>query len=142
MSTDRELLVKAAEPWKIEVVPVIVRDLPDAHRVSLSVGCQHFHVGPDCLDTREDAEWFAEQLETALIRAKAPVTKAMVGRFLSWKLPETFGPDCFVTFDREAAKKSVAWPIGTNILTADEATAMLEHVLNQANADEAAKGEG
>lgn len=55
---------------------------------------------------------------------------AMVNRFLGWKLPESFGPDCFVHFDRERATKNQSWPIGTNLLNADEARAMLEHVLD------------
>lgn len=55
---------------------------------------------------------------------------AVVNRFLGWKLPQTFGPDCFVSFDREKAKANQSWPIGTNLLTADEARAMLEHVLD------------
>jgi hypothetical protein len=53
----------------------------------------------------------------------------MVDRFLSWKLPETFGPDCFVSFDRMAAKHSGSWPVGTNLFNADEARAMFEYVL-------------
>jgi hypothetical protein len=55
---------------------------------------------------------------------------AMVNRFLGWRLPDTFGPDCFVSFDRERAKANGSWPIGTNLLTADEARAMLEYVLD------------
>lgn len=55
---------------------------------------------------------------------------AMVNRFLMWKLPPTFGPDCFVSFDREKAKANQSWPVGTNLLGADEARAMLEHVLD------------
>lgn len=44
----------------------------------------------------------------------------MVARFLGWKLPEDFGPDCYITFDREKAKQNPhCWPIGTNLLTAD-----------------------
>jgi hypothetical protein len=54
---------------------------------------------------------------------------ALVTRFLSWRLPDSFGPDCYVTFDREKAKANNGWPVGTNIFTADEAKAMLEYVL-------------
>jgi hypothetical protein len=53
----------------------------------------------------------------------------MTNRFLTWRLPETFGPDCFVSFDRAGAKRNQSWPVGTNILTFDEARAMLEHIL-------------
>jgi len=53
----------------------------------------------------------------------------LVDRFLGWKLPQTFSPDCYVSFDRERAKANHGWPIGTNLLTASEAREMLEHVL-------------
>jgi hypothetical protein len=52
-----------------------------------------------------------------------------VSKFLGWKLPETFSPDCYITFDREKAKANNGWPIGTNLLTASEALAMFEQVL-------------
>lgn len=58
------------------------------------------------------------------------VTEEMVYRFLSWKLPESFRPDCYVEFDRERAKENRLWPVGTNILSFEEARAMLEHVLS------------
>jgi hypothetical protein len=61
--------------------------------------------------------------------ASPPALSAMVNRFLGWRLPETFGPDCFIFFDRVRAKMDQSWPIGTNLLTATEARAMLEHVL-------------
>jgi len=126
------VVADASVAWNIEVVPVIVRDVTDAHYVRFSVGCQHFHMGPDYLDTREDAQWFATQLDTALRRAKAPVTDEMVQRFLGWKLPETFAPDCYISFDREGMKRmgnGTHWPVGTNLLNDPEARAMLEYVL-------------
>ncbi len=51
------------------------------------------------------------------------VTPEMVDRFLSWPLPKTVSVD-----------PCARWPgypdrVGTNLLTADEARAMLEHVL-------------
>lgn len=52
----------------------------------------------------------------------------MVDRFLGWKLPKDFGPDCYISFDREQAE-SHGWPIGTNLLTADQAREMFEHAL-------------
>jgi hypothetical protein len=57
---------------------------------------------------------------------QTPIDK-MVDRFLSWRLPEDFGPDCYVSFDREKAKQG-SWPIGTNLLTADQAHQMFEYV--------------
>jgi len=57
------------------------------------------------------------------------VTDDMVSRFLSWNLPADFAPDCYITFDRISAAKNNAVPIGTNLLNAVQARAMLEHVL-------------
>lgn len=58
-----------------------------------------------------------------------PPIQDLANRFLGWKLPQTFGPDCFITFEREKAKANQSWPVGTNLLSADEARQMLEHVL-------------
>ena len=40
-------------------------DNSDAHRVSLSVGCQYFIVGGE-MENREHADWFRRQLGIAL----------------------------------------------------------------------------
>ena len=55
------------------------------------------------------------------------VTDEMVNRFLCWKLPQDFGPDCYIAFDREKASQG-SWPTGTNLLHAGQAREMLEHV--------------
>jgi hypothetical protein len=62
---------------------------------------------------------------------------AIVTRFLGWKLPLTFSPDAGISFtptgymmSRDESFAKGWWPIGTNLLTADEARAMLEHVLD------------
>lgn len=63
-----------------------------------------------------------------------PDIAAMVNRFLGWKLPDTFNPDCGISFDGRIAdgwNKNKQWPIGTNLFTADEAKAMFEYVLSQ-----------
>jgi hypothetical protein len=52
-----------------------------------------------------------------------------VDRFLAWRLPDDFFPDCYVSFDRESAKRNNGWPIGTNLLTAVQAKAMFQHCL-------------
>ena len=57
---------------------------------------------------------------------------AMVNRFLGWKLPKDFAPDCFISFQAERADQYNAWPIGTNLLTAEQARDMFEHVLSAA----------
>ena len=60
-----------------------------------------------------------------------PDVKAMVDRFLRWPLPDDFAPDCGINFKRapDARGYAPSWPIGTNLLTAAQAEAMLRHVL-------------
>jgi hypothetical protein len=60
---------------------------------------------------------------------------AMVNRFLGWPLPKTFMPDCGISFDGrrdDEWNKNKTWPTGTNLFTADEAKAMVLHMLGQA----------
>ena len=75
---------------------------------------------------------------------KQKITK-MVDRFLSWKLPKDFHPDGGISFngtyngyiDGKFTKDIVrtpedpSWPVGTNLLTADQAKAMIEHLLDE-----------
>lgn len=65
----------------------------------------------------------------------------MVTRFLGWRLPDEFHPDCFVRFNSQMAKESKSWPTGTNLLSAGQARAMLEHVLGVAAGTPAASGD-
>lgn len=61
------------------------------------------------------------------------VTKDMVDRFLAWPLPEGFCPDGGIKFTPpgpDARGYVASWPVGTNLLTAEQARAMLEHALN------------
>lgn len=60
-----------------------------------------------------------------------PMIDQLVDRFLGWKLPEDFSPDCGITF--KPILNSA--PVGTNLLTAAQAKAMLEHVLAPLNAN-------
>jgi len=60
--------------------------------------------------------------------------KNMVDRFLNWRLPEDFHPDCGIHFDADAAKKLHPHnhryePIGTNLFTATQATEMVKFML-------------
>jgi hypothetical protein len=63
------------------------------------------------------------------------VTDDMVSRFLSWKLPTDFAPDCGISFKRESDYDHPEFgrtkyaPTGTNLLHAGQARAMLEHIL-------------
>jgi hypothetical protein len=63
-------------------------------------------------------------------RAPTPEVKVAVDRFLGWKIPTTFSPDCHIHFDRASADlQGVSWPTGTNLFNAEEARTMFEHVL-------------
>ena len=59
-----------------------------------------------------------------------PIIDKMVDRFLGWKLPNDFVPDCYISFDRDTAEKN-GWPVGTNLLTAVQAREMFEHALGE-----------
>ncbi|WP_312463008.1 hypothetical protein [Comamonas sp.] len=54
------------------------------------------------------------------------ITAEMVSRFLSWTLPDDFGPDGGIYIDRRPSVK----PTGTNLLNFAQAKAMLEHCIN------------
>ena len=62
----------------------------------------------------------------------------MVSRFLSWRLPKDFHPDGGMAFipTKGRGYDSPHWPVGTNLLTAEQARKMFEHV----TADEPAEG--
>lgn len=59
--------------------------------------------------------------------------KHMAGRFLSWKLPETFSPDGGIsfkpTFNEHTPHPMRHEPSGTNLLDAAQAEAMVRHML-------------
>jgi len=72
------------------------------------------------------------ELEGYALRSKLADTQTLdqaVTRFLAWQLPTDFGPDGFIGFDATKAKENNSWPTGTNLLTAQQARQMLEHVL-------------
>lgn len=63
---------------------------------------------------------------------------AMVGRFLGWSLPEDFCPDAGISFEPEynhdynasrGLPPSRHSPTGTNLFDADQARAMIKHIL-------------
>lgn len=60
--------------------------------------------------------------------------KHMVDRFLMWKLPHHFNPDGGITFDPIASKGTTyefrREPVGTNLLSADQATEMVRHMID------------
>jgi hypothetical protein len=50
-----------------------------------------------------------------------------VDRFLGWRLPNGFTPDCGITF--VPSKHPNSWPIGTNLLSDPQAREMFQHCL-------------
>lgn len=59
--------------------------------------------------------------------SRTAAIKDAVNRFLGWKLPKNFSPDNGIAF--YPPEQAQFWPIGTNLFTADEATAMFEHCI-------------
>lgn len=59
--------------------------------------------------------------------------KHMVDRFLSWKLPANFQPDAGISFKAEFNENTPFpmkhEPVGTNLFGADQAEAMIRHLL-------------
>lgn len=56
--------------------------------------------------------------------------KHMTERFLSWKLPADFNPDCGISAQRPNYGPNVAWePMGTNLLDYTQAEAMVRHMV-------------
>lgn len=57
--------------------------------------------------------------------------KHMRDRFLSWELPRDLNPDGGITYERSesAIKYNHPGPVGTNFLNADQAEAMVRHMV-------------
>jgi len=78
----------------------------------------------------------------AIAERQAPDIADMVNRFLGWKMPKDFYPDCGITFKHNETWGPYpnAWPVGTNLFTADQAKAMFEYCLLSPAQQEPAKG--
>lgn len=56
--------------------------------------------------------------------------KFMVDRFLGWRLPKDFSPDCGISAQRPNYAPNVEWtPSGTNLFDATQADAMVRHMI-------------
>ena len=57
----------------------------------------------------------------------------MVDRFLGWRIPDDFNPDAGISFERfynaGTRYEGRHEPIGTNLLSADQAEAMVRYVI-------------
>lgn len=66
----------------------------------------------------------------AKIVEEEDLVKTMVDRFLSWKLPEDFSPDCGISFTPMPPNGTTPFgPVGTNLLNAEQAEQMVRHML-------------
>jgi hypothetical protein len=78
IATDRERAAVEARPApppataRMEILPVTVAGVPDAHLVRFHVGNQGFSVGPDYWNTKAEAEWYADMFLKAVGRAAQP----------------------------------------------------------------------
>ena len=59
----------------------------------------------------------------------------MVSHFLGWKLPQDFAPDAGITFKPTHQYDSPHWPIGTNLMNAEQARVMIKHMLESSNVE-------
>ncbi|CAK9249808.1 unnamed protein product [Sphagnum jensenii] len=60
------------------------------------------------------------------------VINKMVYRFLAWRLPNPWNPDNGISYKRPNYAHEPAehdWPTGTNLFDADQARAMVRHML-------------
>lgn len=82
-------------------------------------------------DDKRPVVQIVAELAAAWGAAQAQQTKVeqAVNRFLGWKLPQNFSPDAFIGFDSLSALTHNSWPIGTNLLTAEQAKSMFEYCL-------------
>jgi len=63
-------------------------------------------------------------------KTREALVKSMVDRFLAWPLPADFAPDNGISATRPNYGEGVEWrPIGTNLLTAAQAEALVQHLL-------------
>ena len=57
---------RGAPRWTVSIEPVAVSGETDAHCLRASIGNQSFHIGPDYMDTKQEAEFFAEMFLHAI----------------------------------------------------------------------------
>ena len=57
--------------------------------------------------------------------------KYMANRFLGWPVPKDFNPDAYISFQPSEHQKSGghSWPVGTNLLDATQAEAMVRYLV-------------
>lgn len=84
---------------------------------------------------------FSEQIRALIDQpVKSLNINEIVNRFLGWKLPSDFSPDCGISFEQYSNPnndryKALREPTGTNLFNADQAKAMFQHVLKGATTE-------
>lgn len=103
--------------------------------------CDHPHATADEAQTCDEAKREADAV-TGVPCTSRPIRKNgmteaqikhMASRFLSWKLPDNFNPDGGISFERDC-NAGTPWPskrepVGTNLLDAAQAEAMVRHLV-------------
>lgn len=92
----------------------------------------------------EDA--VAGRIGRVTVKPSDELVKAMVGRFLAWRLPKNFHPDGGIIFmpgphargDFGEAYINANWPDGANLLDYEQATEMVRHIIAPAEGNWAA----
>lgn len=114
----------------------INKDDDGRHRVSVRSSGNggrdlgEIHVSPETLEHMATDVLAAINGETPTASvSQDELYKAMVNRFLGWKLPADFGPDCGIEFTAHGTHESLHWPVGTNLFTAEQALEMFKHCL-------------
>jgi hypothetical protein len=82
--------------------------------------------------TNEQADEMVDKLRTAFgVVTTDDLMSVMVDRFLSWQLPKDFCPDAGISFKptKPDGYGTHWWPVGTNLFTAEQAKAMVRHML-------------
>lgn len=69
---------------------------------------------------------------TAKMLTDEEMVSRMVDAFLRWRMPDDFAPDAGITFTPPAnGAPDYLWrPVGTNLLTAQQAKAMVRNMLD------------
>jgi hypothetical protein len=117
----------------------LLEDVRDALKPFAKVKQWDFSQAPNF----ERAATTLARVEAALAEKKdnTPMTdeqiKHMVDRFLQWKLPVDFHPDNGINFKQvvyegmSPEQNALHWPMGTNILTATQAEAMVRYLIKE-----------
>ncbi len=124
----------APDPVVAELSSLIgakLRDIDAAGRLRFDLGT------PDTIITALEAENAKLREESVGQQGGRNITEAqvahMVDRFLNWKLPEDFNPDGGIsfqaTYNEHTPHPMKAEPVGTNLLDATQAKAMVRHMI-------------